>query len=455
MKKYPIERVEKTLENGMRVVLIHKPDFIRSLFMIGVPAGGNNVLEQCGETRIQRPSGCAHFLEHKMFRLNGEDVTYPLAAMRAQTNAFTTYTETCYYISTNADPKGPLGLLIDFVQNLDIDEESVDREKGIILSEYRQYAQDPDMRLLQESFRGMYSKHPLKTDILGTEEEISAMSVEDLESFYQAWYDPAQLVLCGITGRDPHEVLSWIEEKEKQYPSRVSALSRRVIEPEPAEPAHPEISIEMDVDTCYASLAIKLQPVEDPVQAVRRDWLLNIWLGGIFGTLNPDFQTWIDQRVIASGMAAEADLSQDHGYVLIVSQTNRPHAFFKTVEEQLDAKRPLDAQTFENLKIRMTASALRVLEQFDTLASEHIRGSFEGFDPLRDPEILSSITLKEVTEFIRGLDFSSRSKILIHPAGWSGDEKAPDSFDENALEAAGETLRLQEEMTAEDEESAE
>lgn len=49
--------------------------------------------------------------------------------MQAQTNAFTSYTETAYYFQTTSDIEKPLALLLDFVENLDIDQQSVEKEK--------------------------------------------------------------------------------------------------------------------------------------------------------------------------------------------------------------------------------------------------------------------------------------------------------------------------------------
>ena len=179
-----MNRIEKTLPNGTRVVLIRKPGFSRSLFLAGFGTGGLYLQGNTAEGRRCFRSGAAHFLEHQMFRLNGRDVTDDMAAMQAGTNAYTAFEETAYYFSTTADPLPPLGLLLDFVQTLDITEASVEKEKGIILSEYDMYDQNPESRLLQETMNSLYHVYPLNTDILGTPQDIRDMSTEDLAVFY-------------------------------------------------------------------------------------------------------------------------------------------------------------------------------------------------------------------------------------------------------------------------------
>lgn len=252
-KRLPLERQIRTLPNGMKVILMHKEDFSKSLFMIGIPAGGTNITDQINGQIIKHPMGCAHYLEHQMFRLNGEDVTYPLARVRAKTNACTSYDETCYYVWTNADPFEPLKLLIDFVQNLEISEESVNKEKGIILSEYSQYEQEPESRLLNETFKSLYVNHPMREDILGRPQDISGMSAKHLQDFYRTWYDPAQIVLVGITGHDLEPIFKCIEEKEANYPSSFALDStiERLLPEEPEEVLRKEFVLPMDVDLNY------------------------------------------------------------------------------------------------------------------------------------------------------------------------------------------------------------
>lgn len=219
--------------------------------MLGIPAGGINITDQIGDQIVSHPHGCAHYLEHQMFRLNGQDVTYALAQAQAKTNAATGYDETSYFVWTNASPYEPLKLLIDFVQTLEITPETVEKERGIILSEYSQYDQEPESRLLIETFKSMYHNHPMREEILGTPEDISKISVEDLEQFYQTWYDPAQLVLVGVTGHDLDDLFDFIEQQEENYPSKVQHLAKRILPSEPCEVLQQSKTLHMDIDLPY------------------------------------------------------------------------------------------------------------------------------------------------------------------------------------------------------------
>lgn len=411
MKKLPFTREERVLSNGMKVILIHKPGYAKSLFMIGIPAGGMNIEES---ERIYK-TGCAHFLEHQMFRLNGQDVTPVLASLQAQTNAYTSYTETCYYIATTADPLPPLKVLIDFVQTLDITGQSVNKEKGIILSEYNLYDNSPENRLLKSAFKAMYHNHPLKEDILGTPEDISDMEVEDLQAFYNTYYDPSQLVLVGITGKEPGPIFDFIEETEKAYPSKVGGKHDRVFPKEPAEPKTGRMEIEMDVQRPWALLAVKLKPEGTLEENLKKDYMLNLWLDAEFSMLNPRFQDLLNQRIITQSAGAEADLTDDHAYILMYSQTDKPEEFLQVAKDVLEKRNDLDPEVFDALRIQNIASSIRQVDDFDGMAGNLVRAEFGNYSPEIDLQIARETTLDEINDFVKSLDCSKMSEILILP----------------------------------------
>ena len=144
----------ETLENGLRVILWQKENYERSFFMMATPLGAMD-LQQTDQNGIlySYPAGIAHFLEHKMFEKKDRDVMNEFSSMGANVNAFTSYNETAYYFSTSSDIERPLNLLLDFVQQLDITEASVEKEKGIIVSEFNMYLQMSDARLLMELYK--------------------------------------------------------------------------------------------------------------------------------------------------------------------------------------------------------------------------------------------------------------------------------------------------------------
>ena len=77
--------------------------------------------------------------------------------------------------------------LLDFVQSLNITDESVEKEKGIICQEIKMYDDDPDWRVYFGAIANLYHKHPVKIDIAGTCETVNNTYKDMLELCYQTF----------------------------------------------------------------------------------------------------------------------------------------------------------------------------------------------------------------------------------------------------------------------------
>lgn len=414
MKKFNFETWNLMMPSGMQVILVHKPEFEQSFFLLGTDAGGLDLWVRDEDQCMRFPSGCAHYLEHQMFRLNGQDVTERFAQYSASTNAFTSLTETAYYFSTTFDPAGPLHLLMEFVQNLDIDAQSVEKEKGIILSEYEMYQQNPDARLMQMVWQALYVHHPIQIDVLGTPHDIEQMQVSDLKAFYDRYYDPSHLFLVGITGKDPHRLLNQIRQAQSQYASKKGKY-QRYIPIEPLHVAHQRLIDHMELQIPYVSLAIKLLPLSDPLDCAILDMALQMSLDAWFTSLNPKYQSWIDQEILTSTAGCECEIMCDHAYLMFYAQTEKVDAFFSIVQETLtDMKiQKIDERVFNSLKNRSYAQSVRVFDHFESFAIELFQAQVQKVDYFKLMEQMALLDQTQVFEQVRALDFSHQSQIIL------------------------------------------
>mgnify|MGYP001356761337 CR=1 FL=1 len=83
---YNLDLTKETLPNGLQVLLVHKPDYQRSLFLLGAKVGGFDIDQNVDGTLVHHKSGLAHYLEHQMFYLDGEDVSELFAGLQCSTN---------------------------------------------------------------------------------------------------------------------------------------------------------------------------------------------------------------------------------------------------------------------------------------------------------------------------------------------------------------------------------
>ena len=403
---YNLDLTKETLPNGLQVLLVHKPDYQRSLFLLGAKVGGFDIDQNVDGTLVHHKSGLAHYLEHQMFYLDGEDVSELFAGLQCLTNAYTSYTETAFYFSTTADVKQPLKLLFDFVENLDVTNKTIEKEKGIILSEYDMYQQSPEQRLFKETLISLYKNHPMKVDVLGSKEDIQNMRMEDLKYFYELNYDPSKLCLVGITGKDTDEIMEWIKDCQKDVESKCDKEISRVFKEEPMEVNRKEFVDTMDISQPFVCVGFKMKPCSNVMESIEKDFAVNMWLDSLMGPLNPKFQEWLDQRIFTQFVGAEADFTIDHSYVLFYAQTTNPDAFIELVKEQVKKKTILN-EDYQSLRAQAIANNLRGLNHFDGLANDLLRSHFENFDYIDSLNRIQKMSLDKILSNLGDLDFSN------------------------------------------------
>ena len=78
------------------------------------------------------------------------------AELGASVNAFTNHFATCYTFSTVDHVDECISELLRFVQTLDLSEESVEKEKDIVVQEIKMYDDQPQWRAFMNMLQGLY-----------------------------------------------------------------------------------------------------------------------------------------------------------------------------------------------------------------------------------------------------------------------------------------------------------
>lgn len=423
MKQITNERYHETydeavLDNGLHVVLWHKPNYEKSLFMMMTPFGAMDLNQIQGDVQICHPSGIAHFLEHKMFAMDGdEDVMNLFSKLGANVNAFTSYRETAYYASTSNDPKEPLELLLDFVQELNIDQASVEKEKGIILSELHMYKEMSDQRLLMETYTSLFHKHPLRYDIAGEDEDVSATTVEQLYRCYEMNYHPANMILICISGHDPKELMKLIEanQSKKQFSPWQQCESVKVEEPETV--ARTDYTFTMDVSEPKLCVAYKLKGIADPYERLKLEWTVRFLLDAAFTSLNPQYQSWLDQKIISDFCGCDIEFGEDYGILMFYSETAKPDEFIALCDRCMDDMKQgnISMELLNQLKKRYFAQGVRSMNSFDDIAISFCRSHFMGIDYFKTFDIVEEITKQDFIRAGEQLNKEHRALVRLMP----------------------------------------
>jgi len=213
----------RQLSNGIRVVLENMPTSRSVSFGIWVKTGSRN--EQ------GRLNGISHFIEHMMFkgtdRYTAKDIADVFDGIGGNVNAFTSKEYTCYYAKV-LDEHVPIAVdvLADMFFRSKLAEEELNKEKNVIIEEISMYEDTPDDIVHDMIARAAYAAHPLGLPILGTEDNLLAMSSDDLRAYIGNHYGNESIVLsaAGNIGE------SMMELFERHFGSAARP-------PRPADPA--------------------------------------------------------------------------------------------------------------------------------------------------------------------------------------------------------------------------
>lgn len=224
-----------TLDNGLTVARIPRPDSRVAVQMIWIKAGGT----QDAKGR----SGTAHFLEHMMFKgtptLRGGAFSRAIARMGGADNAFTTLDVTSYFQEVAADDLATaMRMEADRFANALIPADQVAPEREVVLEERRQRADvDPRARFREALTAALWGSHPRGRPVIGWADDIRAIDREDLVAFHAGRYAPGNAVLVLQGG--PEETPALVAEVWGTLSART--FVPRHEPPPPVAPATPRL----------------------------------------------------------------------------------------------------------------------------------------------------------------------------------------------------------------------
>jgi zinc protease len=206
-----------TLPNGLQVIL----HVDRKLPVVHVNqwfhVGSKN--ERAGR------SGFAHLFEHMMFQGSknapGEYFSFVEAAganlFEGGVNGTTSWDRTNYFATVpSGNLENVLWLESDRLATLPdaLTIEKLNNQRDVVKNERRQGLENQPygrwVKLLQENLYS--SRHPYANDVIGSHEDLTAASVDDVKEFFKTYYTPNNMTLAIAGDFDPAEAKRLIEK---------------------------------------------------------------------------------------------------------------------------------------------------------------------------------------------------------------------------------------------------
>jgi predicted Zn-dependent peptidase len=197
---------QRRLGNGLRVIVA--PDRLAPVVSINIWYVVGSRHEQAGRT------GFAHLFEHFMFQ-GSRHVTkaehFSIIQSAGGVNNATTYFDRTNYFETLPSHQLELALWLEadrMATLLDaLDQENLDNQREVVKNEKRQsYDNRPYGSFYEKLMAAVFPvEHPYHHTPIGSMEDLDAASVDDVISFFRAWYAPNNAVLSIVGDVDEEE----------------------------------------------------------------------------------------------------------------------------------------------------------------------------------------------------------------------------------------------------------
>lgn len=193
---------KSVLDQGLRVLTSTMPH-TRSVSVGFFIAVGSRY-----ETKVE--NGVTHFIEHMLFkgtakRPKARDIAVAIEGIGGMFNASTGRELTTYWTKVGQDHFSiALDVLADMLLNSKLEEEELQKERGVIIEEINMTLDHPSDWVHLLATELIWPDHPLGRDQAGTKESVSGITRPMVQAYISRHYQPANTVLA-IAGNVDHD----------------------------------------------------------------------------------------------------------------------------------------------------------------------------------------------------------------------------------------------------------
>ena len=213
------------LDNGMDYYILENKMPANRIYMRLVVKAGSNLEEDSEQ-------GVAHFIEHLCFNgtenFEKNDIIHYFEKIGmnfgSDVNAFTSFDETVYMLECPADDpemfKTSMQILCDWASAVSFDQEEFEKEKGVVIEEWRVRDQGIQGRLSNFQINSILknSRHSERLPI-GKPEVIKNITREEVIDFYKKWYRPEIMSVVVVGDKKVSELEKVVVETMGKIPA--------------------------------------------------------------------------------------------------------------------------------------------------------------------------------------------------------------------------------------------
>ena len=425
MERYNYDKAGETLykyehSSGLKAFVIPKRGYSKKCAAFSTHYGSiNNEFVIPGETKPTKvPDGIAHFLEHKLFEQKDGNVMDKFSKLGSNPNAYTSFSQTVYLFSCTDKFEENFGLLLDYVQNPYITEESVEKEKGIIGQEIKMYRDNPNWRAFFNLLRSFYSEVPIRIDIAGTVESIAKIDRETLYKCYGTFYHPSNMIIIAVGDLEPEKVFGQVDAAIQKTDARPDIKRIMPREPDAVNKHYAEETLAVSAPIFQMGFRDDLKG-KTGTELLKHEVAVKLLLNMLAGRSSEFYERLYADGLINSSFESDFSIEEDYAFSVLGGESPDPlkvkDRFCRMTEET--ERLGLDREAFERLRRAMLGRYVRQFNRLEDISHLFISTYFKRANLFDYLDVYDKISFEYVTEiFKRHFNQDNLALSVIKPA---------------------------------------
>jgi zinc protease len=217
----------------------------------------------------EKEAGITHFIEHMIFkgtpaRASGE-IARAVEESGGSINAYTSLDRTVYFVEIASSRfRVAIEVLMDALKNSLFDPQELEREREVILEEYRRSLDMPMRKFHWALMELSYKRHPYRRPVIGYESTIRSIKREDILSYVERRYLPENIVIVALGDFDSKEIVKVLKREAEAFPPRGKIPSAATRLPEPEQDGIRTVVMSEDVQHASISLSWRTPSIHHP-----------------------------------------------------------------------------------------------------------------------------------------------------------------------------------------------
>ena len=361
---------------------------------------------------LKLPLGVAHFLEHKVFDVEGVDPFAFYSKTGTYVNAGTNYLSTKYYIDGKKNLKKNLDYLITMVTTPYFKEEKVISEQGIIAEEIKMYDDEADWILDSEVKKSLF-KTTFNEKIAGTVESIKEITSDILTKTYDTFYQPSNMFLVASGNVKPEEIINILKENV--------AINQRITNrpivcknnKETIEVVSEYKCLNANIVVPKLSYSYKFDLDDYPFDRLLTRLYLNLLFTHLFGDTSV-FNESVRQKKLAINFYMD-HLSFDNIYALTIEAESEFADLFKDEVDYVLKNISITEEEFIRIKKIWISVIIRSLDNKENIAYSIVDDIIKDGKIYDQHELIESLNYNDLLKLIKKIDWNNKSFVLMVP----------------------------------------